>query len=64
MRLEVLLHLVNVFVLSFIFGGAFCIYDFLYLFGSYNVTLYFKRFCQYDIVLFYIIMIYFYYELQ
>ena len=49
--------------LSF-FGGVFCICDFLYFFGSYNVTLYFKRSRQYDIVLVYVIMIYFCYELQ
>ena len=50
-RCSVLKHPVNVFVLSFIFAGVFCICDFLYFFGSYNVTLYFKRSCQYVIVL-------------
>ena len=49
--------------LSF-FACVFCICDFLCFFGSYNVTLYFKRSHQYDIVLLYVIMIHFYYELE
>ena len=63
-RCSVLMHPVNVFVLSFFFTGVFCICDFLFFFGSYNVTLYLKRSRQYAIVLVYVIMICFYYELQ